>query len=91
MAYPVIVRRHDGVQSYLVLDDNPRELLQHVGFAEPYSVRPWLGSTDPLDALEEWAEMLAEEPDNYDIIDSEYRDFSLECSFWDNIPMWPPR
>jgi hypothetical protein len=91
MAYPVIVRRHDGVQSYLVLDDNPRELLQHVGFAEQFSVRPWLGSTDPVDALEEWAAMLAEELDNYDIIDSEYRDYSQECSSWDHVPMWPKR
>jgi hypothetical protein len=91
MAYPVIVRRHDGVQSYLVLDGNPRELLQHVGFAEPFSVRPWLGSTDPVDALEEWAAMLAEDPDNYDIIDSEYQDYSLECSFWNHVPMWPKR
>ena len=91
MACPVIVRRHDGVQSYLVLDDNPRELLRHIGFAEEFSVRPWLGSTDPLDALEEWAEMLAEKPDNYDIIDSEYRDYSTECSFWDHVPMWPKR
>ena len=65
MACPIIIRRHEGVQSYLVLDDNPRELLRHVGFAEPFSVRPWLGSVDPEDALEEWAEMLAEDPDNY--------------------------
>jgi hypothetical protein len=91
MAYPIIVRRHDGVQSYLVLDDNPRELLRHIGFAQEFSVRPWLGSTDPMDALEEWAEMLAEEPDNYDIIDSEYRDYATECSLWDNVPMWPKR
>ena len=35
MACPIIIRRHEGVQSYLVLDDNPRELLRHVGFAEP--------------------------------------------------------
>ena len=32
MACPIIIRYHDGVQSYLVLDDNPRELLRHVGF-----------------------------------------------------------
>ena len=65
MACPIIIRRHEGVQSYLVLDDNPRELLRHVGFAEPFSIRPWLGSVDPQDAREEWAEMLAEDPDNY--------------------------
>ena len=35
MACPIIIRRHEGFQSYLVLDDNPRELLRHVGFAEP--------------------------------------------------------
>ncbi|MEJ2672754.1 MAG: hypothetical protein P8168_11265 [Deltaproteobacteria bacterium] len=91
MVSPVIVRRHDGVQSYLVLDDNPRELLRHVGFAEEFSVRPWLGSTDALDALEEWAEMLAEDPENYAITDAENRDYCLESSFWDGIPMWPPR
>ena len=91
MACPIIVRRHDGVQSYLVLDDNPRELLRHVGFAEPFSVRPWLGSTDPLDALEEWAEMLAEDPDNYFVTDAEHRDYCLECSLWDDVHMWPKR
>jgi hypothetical protein len=91
MACPIIIRRHDGVQSYLVLDDNPRELLHHVGFAEPLSVRPWLGSTDPLEALEEWAEMLAEDPDNYVATDAENRDYCLDCSQWDEIPMWPKR
>jgi len=65
MACPIIIRRHEGFQSYLVLDDNPRELLRHVGFADQFSVRPWLGSLDPHDAREEWAEMLAEDPDNY--------------------------
>jgi hypothetical protein len=91
MVCPIIIRRHDGVQSYLVLDENPRELLQHVGFSEPFSVRPWLGSTDPIDALEEWAEMLGEDPDNYLATDSESRDYCLECSFWDNVQMWPKR
>ena len=47
MACPIIIRYHEGVQSYLVLDDNPRELLRHVGFAEPFSMRPWLGSRGP--------------------------------------------
>ena len=65
MICPIIIRCHEGVQSYLVLDDNPRELLRHVGFNEQYSIRPWLGSVDPEDALDEWAEMLAEDPDNY--------------------------
>jgi hypothetical protein len=91
MTCPIIVRRHDGVQSYLVLDDNPRELLRHVGFDEPFSVRPWLGSTDPLDALEEWAEMLAEDPDNYFVTDAEHRDYCLEYSLWDDVHMWPKR
>jgi hypothetical protein len=91
MPCPIIIRRHEGVQSYLVLDENPRELLRHIGFAEPLSVRPWLGSTDPLDALEEWAEMLAEDRDNYLATDSENRDYCLECSIWDNVRMWPER
>jgi hypothetical protein len=83
MPCPIIVRRHDGVRSYLVLDDNPRELLRHPGFTEQFSVRRWLGSTDPLDALEEWAEMLAEDPDNYLETDSDQQDYRLECSGWD--------
>ncbi len=91
MAYPVIIRRHDGFQSYLVLDDHPRELLRHPAFQEEYSVRPWLGSLDPHDALEEWAEMLAEDPENYLITDSEHREYCAESSFWDNIRMWPER
>jgi len=91
MPCPIIVRRHDGVQSYLVLDENPRELLRHIGFAEPFSVRPWLGSTDPLDALEEWAEMLAEDPENYFVTDAEHREYCLDCSLWDDVQMWPKR
>lgn len=91
MACPVVVRCHEGVQSYLVLDDNPRELLCHIGFTEPYSVRPWLGSSNPDDALAEWAEMLGEDPDNYFITDSDNRVYCLECSFWDNVKMWPER
>jgi len=91
MACPIIIRRHDGVQSYLVLDDNPRELLRHVGFAEPCSVRPWLGSADPEEAREEWAEMLAEDPDNYIVTDADHRDYCLECSSWDHLKMWPER
>jgi hypothetical protein len=91
MAYPIIVRGHEGVHSYLVLDDNPRELLHHVGFNESYSVRPWLGSTDPVSALEEWAEMLAEDPLSYFITDSENQDYRLECSAWKHVKMWPER
>jgi hypothetical protein len=91
MACSIIIRHHDGVQSYLVLDDNPRELLRHVGFNEPLSVRPWLGSVDPMDAREEWAEMLAEDPDNYLIADSDHHVYRTECSFWDHVKMWPPR
>jgi hypothetical protein len=91
MAYPVIIRCHDGLQSYLVLDDNPRELLRHWGFQEEFSVRPWLGSTDPDAALEEWAEMLGEDPDHYLITDDEQRDYCTERCFWDGIRMWPPR
>jgi hypothetical protein len=91
MAYPIIIRHHDGVQSYLVLDDNPRELLRHVGFAEPFSVRPWLGSLDPDDARMDWAEMLAEDPDNYMVTDADHRDYCNERSDWDHCKMWPQR
>jgi hypothetical protein len=91
MAYPVIIRRHEGSQSYLVLDDNPRELLHHPGFQEKYSVRRWDGSVDPLDAREEWAGMLGEEPDNYIITDSEHREYCTESACWDDIQMWPKR
>ena len=91
MACPIIIRRHEGFQSYLVLDDNPRELLRHLGFPEEYSVRPWHGSLDPQDAREEWAEMLAEDPDNYMTTDSDHREYCLERSCWDHIQMWPER
>jgi len=91
MAWPIIIRHHEGVQSYLVLDDNPRELLCHVGFTEPFSVRPWLGSVDPEDAREDWAEMLAEDPDNYLVADEDNHVYCLERSFWDHCKMWPPR
>lgn len=85
MACPIIVRRHDGFQSYLVLDENPRELLRHWGFPEEFSMRPWLGSTDPMDALEEWAEMLDEDPEAYFITDEENHIYSLERSNWDRF------
>jgi len=91
MVCPIIIRHHEGVQSYLVLDDNPRELLCHVGFNDPLSVRPWLGSVDPMDAREEWAEMLAEDPDNYLIADSDHNVYRTERAFWDDVKMWPPR
>jgi hypothetical protein len=91
MAYTVIIRRHDGVQSYLVLDDNPRELLRHWGFPEEFSIRPWLGSVDADDAREEWAEMLAEDLDNYFIVDEENQEYCLERSRWDHCKMWPQR
>src|SRR3974377_748828 len=82
MAYPVIIRNIFGYLSYLVLDDHPRELLRHPGFQEEYSIRPWLGSTDPDDAREEWAEMLAEDLDGYRIVDSDNRDDCCDLSSW---------
>ncbi len=85
MACPIIIRRHDGFQSYLVLDGHPRELLRHWGFPEEFSMRPWLGSTDPMDAMEEWAEMLGEDLEAYFITDEENRDFCLERSNWDRF------
>ncbi len=84
MAYPVIIRRHFGYQSYLVLDDHPRELLRHPGFQEEYSIRAWLGSTDPVDAREEWSEMLAEDIDFYDIVDEDHGEYRTELSEWDH-------
>jgi hypothetical protein len=84
MAYPVIIRQHMGFQSYLVLDDHPRELLRHPGFQEEYSIRPWLGSTDPVDAREEWSEMLAEDIDCYLIADENNWEYRLERSQWDH-------
>jgi hypothetical protein len=91
MAYPVIIRRHDAFQSYLVLDDNPREFLRHPGFQEEYSVRPWLGSLDPMDAREEWAEMLGEDLDNYIVTDSDHHEYCTGRTCWDDIQMWPER
>ena len=82
MAHPVIIRNTCGYYSYLVLDDHPRELLRHPGFQEEYSIRPWLGSTDPEDALEEWAEMLSEDIDNYRIVDSDNRVYCCDLSSW---------
>ncbi|WP_449244761.1 hypothetical protein [Desulfobacca acetoxidans] len=85
MAYKVIIRRHDGVQSYLVLDDQPRELLRHAGFLEEFSTRIWYGSLAPDEALEEWAEMIGEDPfgDNYQIVDSSNWEFIIDKPEWD--------
>ena len=91
MACPIIIRSHDGLQSYLVLDDDPREMLRHWGFVEEFSIRPWLGSVDPDLAREEWAEMLAEDPDNYLITDEENQVFCLEIGLWSHCQMWPLR
>jgi len=85
MAVPIIIRRHDGFQSYLVLDANPRELLRHLGFQDEFEIRRWTGSTDPLDAMEEWAEMLAEEIENYLVTDDTHRDYILDCHLWDKF------
>lgn len=84
MAYPVIIRRHMGCQSYLVLDDNPRELLRHPGFVEEFSVRPWYGSTDPVEAREEWAAMLDEDLECYIIVDDSNWEYQVERSQWDH-------
>ncbi|MHB8067138.1 MAG: hypothetical protein ACYDIC_04455 [Desulfobaccales bacterium] len=86
MACPIIIRRHDGFQSYLVLDpQNPRELLRHWGFQDEFEIRPWLGSLDPDDAMEEWCEMLAEDLESYSITDEENRDYCLDRSSWDEL------
>jgi hypothetical protein len=84
MACPVIIRNTFGFLSYLVIDDHPRELLRHPGFQDEFSVRPWLGSTDPVDAREEWAEMLAEDIGCYLITDSDNREYACDCSLWDH-------
>jgi hypothetical protein len=84
MAYPVIIRRFMDSQSYLVLDENPRELLRHPGFQEEYSIRPWLGPTDPEEARESWSEMLGEDIDFYVIVDEDNWEYSHERSQWDH-------
>lgn len=84
MAFPVIIRRHGDTQSYLVLDDHPRELLRHPGFSEEYSIRRWLGSVDPADAREEWSEMLAEEIDFYVVTDSDNWEYCHDQACWDH-------
>ena len=84
MPYPVIIRRFMGFQSYLVLDENPRELLHHPGFQEEYSIRPWLGPTDPAEARESWSEMLAEDIEFYVIVDEDNWEYRQELSQWDH-------
>ena len=92
MPCPIIIRLHDGLQSYLVLEEaNPREMLRHYGFQEELSLRPRLGTLDPDLAREEWAEMLAEDPDNYRSSDAEHLDFRQERGLWDHCKMWPER
>jgi hypothetical protein len=84
MACVVIVRRHNGVQSYLILDDNPREMLRHVGFIKEFSIRSWTGSLEPDEAQEEWAEMLGEDAfdGTYGIIDSNNWEFCTDLPLW---------
>jgi len=85
MACPIVIRRHDGCQSYLVLEEgNPREMLRHWGFQEKFEIRSWLGSLDPQDAMEEWCEMLAEDLENYSIADADQRDYRLDRPLWDH-------
>jgi hypothetical protein len=84
MTCAVIVRRHDGVQSYLILDDNPREMLRHAGFIKEFSLRTWRGSLEPDEAQEEWAEMMGEDPfaGTYQIIDSNNWEFITDKPLW---------
>ena len=84
MACEVIVRRHDGVQSYLILDDNPREMLRHVGFSKEFSIRTWRGSVKSDEALEEWVEMMGEDlfDGTYQIIDSNNWEFITDKPLW---------
>jgi hypothetical protein len=85
MGCAVIVRRHNSVQSYLVLDDNPREMLRHVGFIKEFSIRTWRGSSEPDDAQEEWAEMMGEDPfdGTYQIVDSNNWEYVTDACLWD--------
>ena len=84
MSFAVIIRRHEGVQSYLVLDDNPREMLRHVGFIKEFSVRSWRGSLEADEAQEEWAEMMGEDPfdGTYGITDSNNWEFITDAPQW---------
>jgi len=85
MAFPVIIRRHLGIQSYLVLDQQPRELLRHPGFIQEFSVRPWLGSLDPVEAREEWAEMLGEDLEEFLIVDDSNWQYLHDRHLWDGL------
>jgi hypothetical protein len=84
MSCAIIVRRHNSVQSYLILDDNPREMLRHVGFTKEFSIRTWRGSLAPDEAQEEWAEMMGEDPfdGTYQIIDSNNWEFVTDLPLW---------
>jgi hypothetical protein len=84
MAWPIIIRKHHGFQSYLVLEEgNPRELLRHWGFKEEFSIHPWLGVLEPVAALEEWAETLEEDPEFFIIADEDHFLYRQERAFWD--------
>ena len=92
MACPIIIRRHEGVQSYLVLDDNPRELLRHVGFTEPVfraalAGLPWTPRTPGRNGPKCWRRTRT----TIMITDADHRDYCLERSDWDHCKMWPPR
>jgi hypothetical protein len=69
----------------LVLDDHPRELLRHPGFTQEFSVRAWLGSLDPVDAMEEWAEMLAEDLEHYQIADDTHWQYVQDRHLWEGV------
>jgi hypothetical protein len=84
MAFPIIIRNNFGHLSYLVLDVHPHELLRHPGFQEEFSIRLWLGSTDPVDAREEWAEMLDENIDCYLISDSDNWEYIHDLPCWEH-------
>jgi hypothetical protein len=85
MPCQVIIRRHDGVQSYLVLDESPCELLRHPGFQDEFDIRIWSGSLDPKDAMEEWAEMMGEDPiEDYYLVTTENNwEYCADKSLWD--------
>jgi len=84
MGFPIIIRNNFGHLSYLILDDQPRELLRHPGFQDEFSMRAWRGSTDPTDAREEWAEMMDEDIDFFLISDSDNWEFCHDLPCWDH-------
>lgn len=73
------------MNSYLVLDGNPREYLRHVGFQEEFEIRLWRGSHDPDDAVEEWAEMMGEDSSmgDYLISDSDNWTYQTDICLWE--------